>query len=345
MLRRKQSAVAANEPGQPLRKKPSTTAANEAAPNARKKKSSNTDVGKKEPSKSDGKKKKKTSYPKPEGEGVVKKFKGLFKPKGKSKNGKNTKDTVTEGDAPSKAPLGDKPMPKPKSTNKRNTKDNTTVETDAPSKMVAGMKERQEPSKAVSRDPKLEDDPKVEKRRDGSRQEMPKEMPKEAAEEEKKEPMTLIDLNEGDVLMGEKNIAWKIVRELGRGGFGKVHEVFNEGVRGGAHLACKTEARNEDVKKRNRLRLKIEVTVLLAIYNAKLEKTRHFVELIDKGRDKERGLKFVVMTMLGPSLHELRKRVYDNKSYPQPTGLYVAQQVFYWFLKRTGKVPETNTRI
>nr|ACI49033.1 hypothetical protein Cbre_JD06.004 [Caenorhabditis brenneri] len=59
------------------------------------------------------------------------------------------------------------------------------------------------------------------------------------------------------------------------------------------------------------LRLKIEVRIMMAIAEARKwnnQVNKHFVEFIDRGKSEDLGCKFVVMSLVGPSLDDCRRK-------------------------------------
>ncbi|KAI6207378.1 Protein kinase domain-containing protein [Aphelenchoides besseyi] len=91
---------------------------------------------------------------------------------------------------------------------------------------------------------------------------------------------------------------WVVEKKLGEGGFGAVYQVVD--AKGNVY-ALKVEKANEVVKV-----LKMEVFVLTELKQAGC---RHFCDIIDRGRIA--NFNYVVMTLVGPSLQELRKQYGD----------------------------------
>ncbi|KAF1768635.1 hypothetical protein GCK72_000447 [Caenorhabditis remanei] len=129
-------------------------------------------------------------------------------------------------------------------------------------------------------------------------------------------------LNKDDQLKSEKT-TWKVVCILGSGGFGDVYKVVNDKK---TPYALKTECDSgPDIRM---LRLKVELQVLEAIEEARKAPNQmdipgrsdvyqHFVELVDRGRNKALKCKFIVMSLLGPSLEDLMKKYDVNLSEKQ----------------------------
>jgi len=93
---------------------------------------------------------------------------------------------------------------------------------------------------------------------------------------------------------------WTIESKLGQGAFGAVYLVSDK--KGKQH-ALKVENASETVKV-----LKMEVFVMLEL---KRIHARHCCDLLDSG--KIGNYKYIVMTLLGPSLHDLRE-MYTNST-------------------------------
>ena len=101
---------------------------------------------------------------------------------------------------------------------------------------------------------------------------------------------------------------WKVVTLLGSGGFGDVYKVYDEKNKS-KQYALKTES--EDGKK-TMLRLKVEVRIMMAITAARKANhgngNKHFVEFADRGKSDDLSCKFVVMSLVGPSLDDCRRK-------------------------------------
>ncbi|CAI5438456.1 unnamed protein product [Caenorhabditis angaria] len=120
-------------------------------------------------------------------------------------------------------------------------------------------------------------------------------------------------MNPGDTIKNGQ-FTWKVVNVLGSGGFGDVYRVYNETDKKKKNYALKTES--EDGRK-NMLRLKVEMQVLMAIQEDRKAKgedkdkqktNKHFVEFVDRGKSEELRCKFIVMSIVGPSLDDCRKK-------------------------------------
>ncbi|CAJ0561308.1 unnamed protein product, partial [Mesorhabditis spiculigera] len=90
--------------------------------------------------------------------------------------------------------------------------------------------------------------------------------------------------------LGEKVAGWEVVKKLGEGGFGAVYKVKHPS---GRESAMKIEACSATIRP-----MKMEVVVL---QTAKKARATHFCELLDAG--KWDTFNFLVMTLVGPSLH------------------------------------------
>ncbi|CAI2313199.1 unnamed protein product [Caenorhabditis sp. 36 PRJEB53466] len=100
---------------------------------------------------------------------------------------------------------------------------------------------------------------------------------------------------------------WKVVNLLGSGGFGDVYKVYEEKNKSKCY-ALKTES---EEGKKVMLRLKVEMQVLMAIQDARKADPkclRHFVEFVDRGKSDDLKCKFIVMSLVGPSLDDCRKK-------------------------------------
>ena len=105
---------------------------------------------------------------------------------------------------------------------------------------------------------------------------------------------------------------YTVCRKLGEGGYGAVYEVERGS---GKRYACKVEAATEPLQA-----LKMEVMVLQALEKAG---ALHSCRMIEGGMNEK--IRFIVMTMLGPSLQSLRK---DRRSqcFSLSTALRVGHQ-------------------
>ncbi|KAE9420982.1 hypothetical protein Angca_002168, partial [Angiostrongylus cantonensis] len=99
-------------------------------------------------------------------------------------------------------------------------------------------------------------------------------------------------LNVSDIIAN-----WKIEQKIGEGGFGAVFKVSDTTSHSHATYALKSEPINCPTKV-----LKMEVVVLRALQKAH---ATHCCNILDSGRAL--GFNFIVMTLVGSSLYELRK--------------------------------------
>ncbi|EJW86649.1 serine/threonine protein kinase [Wuchereria bancrofti] len=121
--------------------------------------------------------------------------------------------------------------------------------------------------------------------------------------------MKIIYLHPGDVL-GD----WTVLDKIGEGGFGAVYLVKDSK---GNEYAMKTESVNATAKV-----LKAEYYVLTELKKAK---ATHFCDILDSGLVGEN--KYVVMTLVGQSLTELRKHDPTQKIQKIHNGLCT----FSWY--------------
>ncbi|KAI1715761.1 protein kinase domain-containing protein [Ditylenchus destructor] len=105
----------------------------------------------------------------------------------------------------------------------------------------------------------------------------------------------LVNLEIGSTLAN-----WKIDAKLGEGAFGVVYKC----VRDGKSFALKVEGVNEPIQM-----LKMEAHVLMEL--SKRDAGRHFCAIEDKGQIG--GINYIVMTLLGRSLQDLRLARPDRK--------------------------------
>ncbi|KAI6239424.1 hypothetical protein M3Y99_00576100 [Aphelenchoides fujianensis] len=116
---------------------------------------------------------------------------------------------------------------------------------------------------------------------------------------------------------------WTIVKKLGEGGFGAVYKVSDPT----GEYALKVEGVNEQIQV-----LKMEVFVLNELSK---RGNRHFCKIEDKGRYG--SFNFVVMTLVGKSLQDLRKRELCRKDDVE-TWVYMIVEL------ATGNLPWKNVQ-
>uniref|UniRef100_A0A915J777 non-specific serine/threonine protein kinase n=1 Tax=Romanomermis culicivorax TaxID=13658 RepID=A0A915J777_ROMCU len=120
------------------------------------------------------------------------------------------------------------------------------------------------------------------------------------------------------------NERWQVHRQLGKGGCGKVYEVYDI-TDNNKPYAMKTEA----VKNTETGRLPQEEKVISLIHEK--GHGRHVTELLDRGMlqmDPRRPpTQFIVMTLLGPSLADLRKLCRNKRMAPGTTALLAIQML------------------
>uniref|UniRef100_A0A0N4YI45 Protein kinase domain-containing protein n=1 Tax=Nippostrongylus brasiliensis TaxID=27835 RepID=A0A0N4YI45_NIPBR len=115
--------------------------------------------------------------------------------------------------------------------------------------------------------------------------------------------------------------SWKIIKLLGSGAFGDVYRVIKEDDADKKEYAMKTEM--ADGNKQD-LRLKLEVHVLTLCLNIENpQRKKHFLELFDRGKTKQ--FKFLVMTLVGPTLDDIRRNVL-GRNYSRSTAMQLSHQ-------------------
>lgn len=110
---------------------------------------------------------------------------------------------------------------------------------------------------------------------------------------------------------------WTILKKLGEGAFGAVYLV-NQKDKPDVEYALKVEAESDPLGL-----LKMEVAVLLEVKKQKIV-GRHFLELADRGNLPGKFY-YMVMTLVGKSLQDLRKTAPFNK-FSMGTAISVARQ-------------------
>ncbi|KJH48155.1 hypothetical protein DICVIV_05724 [Dictyocaulus viviparus] len=125
---------------------------------------------------------------------------------------------------------------------------------------------------------------------------------------------------EGDVIKSD-NFTWKIIKLIGSGGFGDVYKVVKADNEDKKEYALKTETCEGDKRV---LRLKIEVCIMKLCCNVERpDRKKHFVEMIDRGKNDK--FKFLVMTLVGQSLEDIRRNIL-RRNYSKPTAMQIAYQ-------------------
>ncbi|CAD5234057.1 unnamed protein product [Bursaphelenchus xylophilus] len=123
-----------------------------------------------------------------------------------------------------------------------------------------------------------------------------------------------MSLKPGAVITGNKG-GYTIVKLLGEGGFGAVYRVqFTEKDGSVSEYAMKVEKKME---KRKHSKLKMEVAILKLVCEER-KTGSHFTDIIDRG--KKEHYFFLVMTLVGPSLDDM-KRQRPHKVFSLATGL------------------------
>ncbi|CAI4225365.1 unnamed protein product [Auanema sp. JU1783] len=127
-------------------------------------------------------------------------------------------------------------------------------------------------------------------------------------------------LRHGDIIKSEL-YTWRVINLLGSGGFGDVYRVIKLNSDDNQAYAMKTEVTTGD---RRLLRLKVEVTVSMQVLERfSQDERKHFVEFVDRGMTDH--FKFFVMSLIGPSLEDVRRN-FLLRNYSKPTVMVTAVQ-------------------
>lgn len=106
---------------------------------------------------------------------------------------------------------------------------------------------------------------------------------------------------------------WQCIKKLGSGGFGEVHMAYDKEK--DVEVAIKMESLQQ-----NKQVLKMEVAVLKKLQDS----SKHVCKLIDCGRNH--SFNYMVMTLLGPSLADLR-RAQPANCFSLSTSLRISQHM------------------
>ncbi|ULU02185.1 hypothetical protein L3Y34_002034 [Caenorhabditis briggsae] len=121
-------------------------------------------------------------------------------------------------------------------------------------------------------------------------------------------------LEPNDIIKRSKtDFNWKVIVQLGVGGFGTVNKVIQINEAGvpinDKEFAMKTELK---CAKKQASRLKIERNVMASFAKCAPACKEHFPELIDLGQTLE--LKWIVMTLVGASLEKLKQKGFSKST-------------------------------
>ncbi|CAO4370689.1 unnamed protein product [Caenorhabditis nigoni] len=121
-------------------------------------------------------------------------------------------------------------------------------------------------------------------------------------------------LEPNDIIKRSKtDFNWKVIVQLGVGGFGTVNKVIQVNEAGvpinDKEFAMKTELK---CVKKQASRLKIERNVMASFAKCDPACKEHFPELIDLGQTLE--LKWIVMTLVGASLEKLKQKGFSKST-------------------------------
>lgn len=142
-------------------------------------------------------------------------------------------------------------------------------------------------------------------------------------------------------MLGESGRLYLVMELIGRGGFGTVHTASICGYKSNKDASLKKKKglkmdynlpKNEDLMKqrtdlnyaikteqKNPLMLEIDVLICM-------DKCIHFCKLIDMGVEPNTDTHFMVMTLCGPSLSDMRNAL-SNRHFSFSTTIRISMQV------------------